>query len=411
MKLRSLALVLAVASVSVGAQTPAAPAAAASGPTLRAEITPAMLAAQKALGEKKYDEAMQHLRAAQAVPGQTPYEAYAIDRFRALASAGLGDMPQALQAYEAVLASPFLEPELRAPLMEQAANAAYGLKDWAKAALWGRRAVEQGASGTGTRLRLAQALYFQGQHAEAATVLNDLATRQRGSGEAASESQLRLQASNHAKLNDEAGYAATLELLLARFPKPEIWADRLSRLSSQAGFDDRLALDALRLGQQVKAWTTPEPLLALADAAQRAGFVAEASRVVETGFERGVLGQGAKAAEHQALRQKLQKQLQADLAPDAKAAAGRDAAYQFTTGWDLASRGQAADGIALMQQALQRGLPKQADDARLRLAGALAAAGRADEARPLLTALRDGGAKDGLADLARLWLIAITPRS
>lgn len=411
MKLHTLALLLAIAAAPALAQAPAAPAAAASGPSLRPEITPAMLAAQKALGEKKYDEAMEHLKAAQAVPGRTPYEAFAIDRFRALAAAGLRDVPQALQAYEAVLVSPFLEPELRGPLAEQAANAAYGLKDWAKATLWGRRAVEQGAGGTGVRLRLAQSHYFLGQHADAAAVLADLAARQRGAGEKPGEPQLRLQASNFAKLNDEAGYARTLEDLLQQFPKPELWADRLSRLTSQAGFDDRLSIDALRLGQRVQAWTTPEPLLALADAAQRAGFVAEAGQVIEAGFERGVLGQGAKAAEHQALRQKLRTQLQADLPPDAKGAAARDATYQFTTGWDLVSRGQAAEGIALMQQALQRGLPKQADDARLRLASALAAAGRVDEARPLLTALRDGGAKDGLADLARLWLLQISPRS
>lgn len=411
MKLRFLALLLALASTSVLAQTAPAPAAAASGPTLRAEITPAMLAAQKALGEKNYDEAMLHIKAAQAVPGRTPYEAYAIDRFRALAAAGQRDMAQALEAYEAVLASPFLEAELRGPLMEQAANAAYGLKDWPKAALWGRRALDNGVGSTGARLRLAQSLYFQGQFPDAAATLADLAARQRAAGERPAEPQLRLQAANFAKLGDDAGFARTLEEMLAQAPKPELWADRLSRLSSQPGFDDRLALDVLRLGQRAQAWTTAEPLVALADGAQRAGFVAEARQVVETGFERGLLGQGAKAAEHQALRQKLQKQLQADLAPDIKAAAGRDAAYQFNTGWDLYTRGQAADGIALMQQALQRGLNKQADDARLRLATALAGAGRADEARPLLTALRDGGARDGLADLARLWLLQIAPRS
>jgi Tetratrico peptide repeat len=310
-----------------------------------------------------------------------------------------------------VLASPFLEPELRGPLMDQAANAAYGLKDWAKASLWGRRALDNGIATTMVRLRLAQSLYFQGQHADAASTLVDLATAQRRAGERPGEPQLRLQASNFAKLNDEAGYARSLEELLALYPKPETWADRLSRLVRQPGFDDRLAIDALRMGHRLQAWTTPDLWLWLADEAQRAGFVAEARQVVEAGFERGLLGQGAKAAEHQALRQRLQRQFQSDPAPDAKAAAGREPALAFVTGWDLYTRGQAADGIALMQQAVQRGLPKNADDAKLRLASALVGAGRAEEARPLLLALRDGGSRDGLADLARLWLLQIPARS
>ena len=52
-----------------------------------------------------------------------------------------------------------------------------------------------------------------------------------------------------------------------------------------------------------------------------------------------------------------------------------------------------------------------ADEARLRLASALAANGKTDQARTLLTTLRDARHADGLSDLARLWLLQITPRS
>lgn len=413
MKLRtlalSLALPLAVAAGTAAAQSPApAPAPA---PTLRAEIAPSLQAAQKALNERQFDEALRQLALAAAVPGRTPYESYVIDRFSVLAASGVRDMKRALESAESALASPHLEPELRGPLMDQASNAAYGLKDYERSVLWARRALDNGVTAAFTRLRLAQALYLLGQHPAAAQVLSDLASRQRTAGEKPGEPQLRLQASNLAKMNDDAGYAAVLEDLLAQYPKPEIWADRLSRLTRQPGFDERLMLDALRLGQRAQAWTTPEAVTALAERAQRAGFVAEARQVVEAGFERGILGQGPDTAEHQALRQRLHRQLQADPAPDPKAAAGRDPATAFAIGWDLHSRGQVADGISLMQLAVQRGLPRQADDARLRLAVALVAAGRTDDARPMLLALRDGGARDGLADLARLWLLQIGPRS
>jgi hypothetical protein len=397
---RCLAAVLMLVGASALAQTqPAA--------SIRPEVAPALQAAQKAINEKNFEEAMRQVNSAAAVPGLTPYESYVAQRFRALAADSLRDMKLALDSYAAVLDSPFLEAELRGPFADRASNAAHALKDYDAAVRWGRRALEGGVNTTVARLRLAQALYFQNQHPAAAEVLTELAARQRAASEKPAESQLRLVASNAARMNDDAAYVRALDDLLALYPKPEVWADRISRLMRMSGFDDRLTLDALRLGHQVRAWTSPEPWMALAENAQRAGFVAEARQVLEAGFERGVLGQGAKAAEHKALRERIQKQFQADVAPDPKAAAGRDAAYQFNTGWDLASRGQATEGIALMQQGVQRGLPRQADDARLRLAGALVAAGRAEEARPLFAALRDGGAKDGLADLARLWLIQI----
>lgn len=402
MRLRPLLAALALAAAPALAQTP--PASAASAPTIRAEVAPPLQAAQKALNEKHFEEALRQVQAAAAVPGLTPYETFAIQRFRALAADNLRDHAQALEAYTAVLGSEYLEANLRGPLAERAANAAYALKDYERTVSWSQRALDAGTDSTLLRLRMAQAQHFAGRHAAAAQALADLAARQQAAGEVPGEPQLRLGVAVAAKI-DEAAYGRALEALLARHPRPEVWADRLSRLSRQPGFDDRLALDVLRLGHAAGAWTTPEPWVALAEGAQRAGFVAEAAQVVEAGFARGLLGQGAQAAEHQALRERLQRQARADLPPDAKAAGGRDAAYQFSTGWDLYTRGQAAEGIALMQQAVQRGLPKQADDARLRLAGALVASGRGDEARPLLTALAGGGATDGLADLARLWLL------
>jgi predicted negative regulator of RcsB-dependent stress response len=396
---RPLLLSLLLAAAAQAQTPPAAP------PPLRAELMAPLQAAQQAIADKRFDEALRQLQAAEAVPGRSPYETYLVQRLRVAVAVNQRDMPTLLAAGEAVLSSEHLETELRAGIADQVGLAAYAQKEWDKAVRWTRVALEGVPGSTGQRLRLAQALYFLNRHGEALQTLDELAARQQAAGEKPGEPQLRLVASTQSRLGDEAGYTRTLERLIALYPKPDYWADRLSRLTRQPGFDERLALDALRLGRQVGAWTTPEPLLALADAAQRAGFVAEARAVVEAGFARGVLGQGAAAAEHQALRQRLEARARSDAAPDPKEAAAREPAVQFATGWDLYTRGQAADGIALMQQAVQRGLARQADDARLRLAGALVASGRADDARALLTALRDGGSKDGLADLARLWLL------
>lgn len=398
----ALAFALALTAGAGAAMAQGAPA------TLRPEIAPPLLAAQKALGDKQFEEALNQLRAADAVVGRTAYETYLIERLRFVAAAGRRDGPLALQSIEAALATEQAEPELRATLMDQASNAAYGLKDYERTARWARRAIEAGATGHVTRLRLAQALYFQGQHPAAAQALDELATRQRAAGEQPGEPQLRLQASNLQKMNDDAGYSRALEDLLHAYPKPAVWADRLARLSRQGGFDDRLMLDLMRLGQRAQAWDTAESQTELIERALQAGFVHEARAYLDAAYAKGLLGQGPDAARHQALRQRVQVRGDADLAagpPDVKALSTREPAFVFATGWDQFTAGRQVEGLALMQQAVQRGLARHPDDARLRLAGALAESGQLEPARSLLVAVRDAGHRDGLSDLARLGLL------
>lgn len=397
------------------AQTTTPPAAAATatattGPTIRAELGPSVQAAQKALADKQYEVVLQQLALADAVPNRTPYENYVIEYMRYAAAASLRNGPLALKALEATIATDQADAELRLKLMDQASSAAYTLKDDTRSVQWARRAIEAGSTNLATRLRLGQSLYNLGQHADATKVLEDLAARQKALTIKPTEQQLRLQAANYDKAKDAAGYTRMLEELLAAYPSPAIWGDRVSRLVNQPGFDDRLLIDALRLGRKTGAWTDGDPLVELAELALRNGFAVEAHTVLEAGYKDGLLGQGAQATAQNNLRQRVKGLAEADRkspAPEAKTLAARDAAFSFNTGWNLYTSDRAAEGLPLMEQALQRGLAKGADDARLRLATALAATGQADRARSLLVAVRDAGHKDGLSDLARLWLLTM----
>lgn len=386
-----------------------ATAAAAAAATIRPEIAPALQAAQKALNDKQFEQALQHLTQAEAVPGRTDYETYLLERMRFLAAAGLRDVPATLKALEAALATGQAEPELRATLMDQASNAAYALKDHDKTVLWARRALEAGATGDNTRLRLAQALYLQAQHPQAAQVLAELSARQRSGGRKAGEPQLRLQASNLLKMGDEAGYARVLEDLLAVAPKPEVWADRLARLTRQPGFDVALTADVFRLSRRVGAFATAQADLEYATLALDAGYPAEAQHALQAGQAAGRLGTGTPVPP--ALRERIDKALAADRAaapPVADELLARDPRLAFDAGWALYTDGRAEPGLALMRQALARGFAN-AQRARLRLAQALAAQGDAAGARAELVAARDAGGSDGASDLARLALIALEP--
>ncbi|MCP5270339.1 MAG: hypothetical protein H6932_03820 [Burkholderiaceae bacterium] len=379
---------------------------AAEAPTLRPEIAPPLQAAQKAINDKDYATALQQLQAAEQVAGRTPFETYVLERLRFLAAAGQRDTAGALKALEAALATGQVEAELKATLMDQASNAAYALKDYDKTVHWARQALAAGATADMTRLRLAQALYLQGQHPAAAQVLAELATQQRAAGQAPVEAQLRLQASNLLKMGDEVGYARVLEDLIALAPKPDLWADRLARLLRQPGFDESLTIDLFRLSRQVGAFANADADVEHAELALRAGFPAEARAVLDAGYAAGRLGQGPQAAQHQALREKAIKAAAADAtaATDSPALLARDPALALAAGWAQFTAGQRDAGLALMRQAVQKAPQPRL---QLRLAEALRTAGDTAAARTALAAARDAGATDGTSDLARLALLSL----
>ncbi|MDH4052204.1 MAG: hypothetical protein OEU93_11540 [Rubrivivax sp.] len=389
----------------------AAAASAASAPAnaVRAELVPPLQAAQKALAAKQYDEAQRQLQLTDAVADKSAYERYVIGRMRAGARAGLNDAPGLVQAIEDTLATGLGEPALRLDLMNQAANAAYVMKDYAATVRWSHQYLEAGGDQLEARLRLAQSLYLLEQHAEAAKVLDDLAQRQAQAGQQPGEPQLRLQASNYVKLKDDAGYLRVVEQLAAKTAKPDYWAELLARVSQQPAFDERLRIDVLRLGMARKAWSDAAFHVELADRALAMGFAAEAEHALLASKAAGVQGQGAVAAERDALLERASKQAQIDRrdtsATTPAAQASKSGQALFNAGYNDYTDGRSAQGLALMEQALAKGLARQADDAKLRLGAAYAATGDTAKARQWLAPLAAAGHGDGLSDIARLWLL------
>ena len=84
----------------------------------------------------------------------------------------------------------------------------------------------------------------------------------------------------------------------------------------------------------------------------------------------------------------------------ADAAKAKDGRLQLALGQALIGHGDAVAGLALMKQGLDRGVAKQADDARLHYGAALVQAGQREQA---LAVLKSVQGEDGTADLARLW--------
>ena len=386
------------------------PAAHAQSPdVLRPQLATPLQSVQALLAAGKPQEALVTLRDIERkISDRSLYENYMIERLKAATAVALSDDAAAVAALEASLKTEKASAAERVTIWAQLAGLSLKLKDVDGAGRWAAAYVQGGGQDDNVRAVLVRSALGKG---DCATVVEQLAlilaaTERRG--EKPPEGQLRASVACQAKLGQDDAYFRDLERLLGHHPKPEYWADLIARLQRRPGFADRLLLDSFRLMRHVGAMEDADDFLSAAQLAIRAALPGEALQFLKAGFDAGVLGKGPAASTQRDLLARVTREAAADKAqlPDAQKQADDsvESRRQFLAGQAAWSHGQTDVGVQLMQRALARGITRDPDDARLHLALALASAGRKDEARKLFAGLPP---RDGLADLGRLWLLAL----
>jgi tetratricopeptide (TPR) repeat protein len=372
----------------------------------REPVAKPLEAADALIKAGKYQEAMARIREADLIADRTPLEAYLIDRMRGITASGLGDTKTAIASFEAVLASGRSPPDEQLKLTEAIAAMYFKAEDYRNATSWTQRYLKAGGTNPDMRMQLVRSLYLSEQHAAAATELRALIDADEKSGATPALDRLQLLGSAYVKMNDGAGSAYVLEKLLAYYPKKEYWTDAIGRVQRKQGFPEHLQLDVLRLQEATGSLTDAAQYTAMAQLALRIGQPGEAKRVIDRGFAAGVLGTGPDADQQRKLRDTTAKQVADDekaLAQNAKdAAAAKDGNALLNVGYAMVNAGQFDQGIALMEQGIQKGGLRQPEEAKLHLAIAYLAAGQKAKA---VAAFKTVQGSDATADLARLWLI------
>ena len=377
---------------------------------LRPEVAKPLQQAGELLKAGKAKEALARVREADAVPNKTPAEQLTIDRMRGAAAQRAGDHATTIQAFESVYASGKLSGPEQTQVAESLAYAYVQTKDQAKAQAWIAKA--QAAGGNSAQLKQLQA-YLQGQSGDYAAIARDAAaavSTAEQAGQRPAEADLLRLADAYQRSNNPA-YNATLEKLLAYYPKKEYWAAYLARLPRKAGFADRYALDVMRLKLASGTMSKTEEFMEMAQLALQAGYPAEARKIVERGYAAGALGSGAEAERHKRLRDLALKQdaeSSASIATRAtEAAAAKEGNALVQAGYVYVTMGEADKGIALIEQGIAKGGLKRPEDARLRLGMAQLQSAKA-KAKSTPT-LRSVQGSDGSADIARLWVLLGSP--
>lgn len=374
--------------------------------TVRPDVGKPLQAAQELLKSRKFKEALAKISEVDAIPGKTGYESYLIEHLRASAAIQAGDNEVAIKAVGAILASGRLPATEQLKLVEAVVGMYYRAKDYAKAVTWAQRYFKEGGSSPQMRTLLIQSLYLNNEFAAAAREIQADLQADDKSGQIPSEDRLQLLFSCYLKLNDAQNYIHAMERMVAHYPKKEYWVDLIRRIEKKQGFAERLSLDVYRIKYATGNFGTVSDYMEMAQLAIQAGFPAEAKKVIEQGFAKGILGIGAEAERHKRLRDMAVKNATEDQKTLAQAEAAATAAKVgnalVNTGFNYVILGQFDKGLAMMEQGIKKGGLKRPEDATLHLGVAYLMAGQKDKAQQILKGIQGS---DGTADIARLWMI------
>lgn len=397
-RLAHLGLVMAAIGFNAAAPMVGMTSVAYAADTVRAEIGKPLQEAQKLAASGKNKEALAKLREADAVGGKTENEKYLIERTRASAAMAAGDNDTAARAFEAVINSGKLSASESAKFSEALAGIYYRAKDYNKAITWFQRVLKDNPGDTSAREYLTQIYYSSGKYAEAAKELQN--------AKSLSESQLGMLANIQLKQNDKAGYVQTLEKLAGNYPKTSYWADLLQRVVAKPGFSSSLNLDILRLKLALGLLNKPNDFMEMGQLSLQTGNPAEALKIIDEGYKKGALGQGADADRHKRLKDlalKNEAEFAAkQAATQADAEKNKDADALFNLGFALVSAGKADQGLKLMEQAMKMGTAKRPEEMKLHYGIGQINAGK--KAAGLAT-LKTVKGTNGEADVARYFVL------
>ncbi len=373
-----------------------------------AEVGKPYQEAQALIKDKKYQEALAKLDSI-TVEKKTPYETFIIDRARLAIAALTNDDKLAAEVFPRVIDSGQLAAAEQLPFIEALANVYLRKQDYPQAIIWLQRYFKEGGKDPKVHDLLVRTYYIAGDYVHAGEELRlDVAAAEKA-GTAPSDQQLRILYSVAVKQNDKQAQVATLEKLVTYYPKKDVWTDLLNRLQTRPNFPERLLLDEYRLKFAIGLVESAGQYAEMADLAQRAGFSAEAKKVLEAGYKAGVLRDGPEFAQQKQLLAQATKSAADDLRTSAQTESevkkSKDGLGLINLGFSYVTNDQFDKGLGLMEQGIAVGGVKRMEEAKLHLATAYALAGRNENA---IKEFKTVQGSDGTADLARYWALQLT---
>lgn len=357
-------------------------------------------------GAKKWKDAMDKAKEAQAVSGKTPYEEFKVNEIIAYIALNLGDYATAAKVYETSLDSGELSPAEIKQRLDNLTKIHFQGKNYPKAVQFGTRYLKDVGPDIDIELLVAQAYYLQKDFPHALEAGQSLIKTANQAGQPIKEDWLKLVMNCQQELGKDAEANATLEQLLLKYPSPSYWHNMFIGVQNEGGSSDRKNMEIYRLKLNTGSLAAPE-YLEMAQLALALGYPGDAKNVLDKGFANKTLGTGQNKDRENKLLNLAQTSVtkdQKDLPALEKQAesASANGELDLKLGQTYLSYGDYAKAIDSIKSALKKGGLKSPDEAHQQLGVAYLGAKRNSDANAEFKAV---GSDSKLAGIARLWSI------
>jgi hypothetical protein len=412
MKLASSIVTLTVAALALGAgvSTPAwsadKPEKAAAKPGVSRALSKDINAAQKALTDKNYPEAIAKLTELEAKSGKSPYDQYIINELMAFAQMNSQNFGEAARLFETSVGSEFLPAADVGQRYKVLATLNYQTKTYDKAALYGGKAVEADPADDNMVTLTGQAYYLSKDYPNTIKFTTANIDKDIAAGKVPKEQTLLLYRSACVNMDDANCTAKATEQLVTYSPKPEYWQQLLDPMFRAKGQNNISLLYTYRLANAVDALRTADDYIEYADLAMQAGSPGEAQKVLEKGIQKQVLTSGSAAEQSKKQLASAKAQAETDKAGLDKVAkdAAANAAGSRDIGVGLAYYGyeQYDKAVEHLQRGLTKSGVKNPAEAQLLLGISQLAAGKKEDAQASFKAVKGD---PQLERIAGLWAL------
>ena len=400
-------LVLGVAVVGVSSLAPVVAADKKEENKVSKDLAKPLKAAQDALQAKppKLQEAVQHLKEAEANPKKTPYDEHIINALAGSAYARMNDYADAEKSFEAQVNDGFTDQQDLPRIVKATAQINYQLKNYDKAIEYGNKAIKGGFGDEEINIIVGQSYYLKSDWKGTIGFFKPIVDADIKAGRTPKDQSLQLMMSACVKLDDADCTTRSLEKLVAYYPKPDYWKDLLYTLQQDRSQtqSEKNTLQLYRLMSEVDVLSRADDYTEMAQLAMEQGSPGEAQHILEKGFSKGVFSDQRTKDKNQRLLDAARKAAVADQATlpkietDAKNAptgdkdVGVGLAYLGYDQYDKASD--------LLSQGLSKGGVKSDAEAHLLLGIAQLKAGHKDEAVKSFRAVKGDPTLERLANL------------
>lgn len=378
------------------------PAAHAQAAKVSKKVGEPLAAALDAAKKGQYAQALAKLKQAEAVPGKTAFEQFQINETYGFVYLKQKNYPAAAAAYERSLNSGQLPAGQVNDRLKQLAQL-YFPRDLKKTVEYTNRWLKATGSKDPSMYAMLGQAYQLGGNDKAAIQATETAVRNaQAMGQKPAENWLRVLLKSYGALGNAEGVNKTTNTLVTLYPTKDNWRLLASELRKQAGADDRIALNTYSLMMALDLMDKPETFTEAAIVAIQSGLPAEASTIMQRGYEAKIF-----TPKDEARAQRISKDAQGKLAAQKQAlprlmqsAAGdRTGQADLQLAQILLSYGEADKAIAAARQALKKGGLANPDDAYMLIGRAYLQLKNSGEARKAFAQVKGGD----MSSLAKLW--------